>query len=823
MNGSKKYIVFGLLIIAIASTGIAGFLIARNFISFKNSNGLPSENPVQSQVLISNPDNGFQLLGGESVLVEALAIGPEPFLSIELWVDGELAAVQAAPSIGLNPFSTFFYWTPTEPGIHSLIATSINNKEQKSYSGQVLVFVILEESYAGLQEDSPVAYPAPGGGGYSPPASPDEDQPVSPSNDWKGSLGNWITSLSAIGKPTAPELVVTQKLCGANLSIRDLSDNETGFIVYRQTTNSSFWNKIGMLSAQSTSEWLAFTDDNAVGFTTYYVSSYNSQGESASNLAVININPADCPEETGKLKGITVEVTKLLPELASDMSYCYKSIDGVNWTRWPELGFLPLDEASIITGGPVVQVIPDGFNGQGSSETMDLFLECWGWGEGDLRFLGNVFVEDLEIEYFGSQVIPGNQLQAEVQINQVEVEDQLEFFPTDEENFSASEFSQQGPNYPSTFLHPEIPGIVLSTTTSPEKCLDHLPLWYQNPDGQEAFCWTYPEYLSMETTQPFLVWYHQTGSFIDFTCFGGPEVCKTYNELIIMAKETGGQVGIDLRAVTDVGTYNWTVTEPYLSMFVVPPLTCTEMEFVGRLWYQPGLKQILHQEGTQISQPDIRYGPWSNWAHVPCAPDEHVEPYERINVTFKTLGLSNTDDGGDINSLEIYGYFRVTAPAMGYEVPNQFNPSDTVTLGTRRYFNLATWDEQGDECPDDSHDWFTSPGSGCPPQVFAGSYNLSTLELCHGTSRKYCKTGFVVNNNTQEVIVNEGDSLALEVKIMDWDDASSNDLVCEGSIITPSKSLADWADTQTETYTLTTSTTDSGQCTIQVELNAISP
>jgi len=64
MNGSKKYIVFGLLIIAIASTGIAGFLIARNFISFKNSNGLPSENPVQSQVLISNPDNGFQLLGG---------------------------------------------------------------------------------------------------------------------------------------------------------------------------------------------------------------------------------------------------------------------------------------------------------------------------------------------------------------------------------------------------------------------------------------------------------------------------------------------------------------------------------------------------------------------------------------------------------------------------------------------------------------------------------------------------------------------------------------------------------------------------------------
>jgi hypothetical protein len=454
---------------------------------------------------------------------------------------------------------------------------------------------------------------------------------------------------------------------------------------------------------------------------------------------------------------------------------------------------------------------------------MDLILECWGWGEGNLQFLGNVFVEDLELEYFGSKVVPGNQLQAEVTINQVGIKDQLEFFPTDEENYFGSEFSQQVPNYPETFLHPEIPGIVLSTITSPEKCLGHLPPGEQNSTGQNKYCWSYQEYLSGESAQPFLVWYHQTGSFIDFTCFGGPEVCKTYDELLALADQTGGAVGIDLKAITDIGTYNFTVTEPHLSMFVVPPFSCTEMEFIGRMWYQPGLKNKIHQEGVQVSQPDIQYGPWSNWAHVPCAPAEYQEPFKRINVTFKTLGLSNTDDGGDINSLEIYGYFRVTAPAMGYEVPNKFNPSDTITLGTRRYFNLATWDEQGGECPDDNHDWFTSPGSGCPPIVFNGSYDLSAFELCHGTSKKYCDTGFMTNNNTQEVLVNEGDSLAIEVKIMDWDDASANDLVCEGAIITPSKSLSDWANTHNDTYSLVTSTTDSGQCTVQIVLNSASP
>jgi hypothetical protein len=164
--------------------------------------------------------------------------------------------------------------------------------------------------------------------------------------------------------------------------------------------------------------------------------------------------------------------------------------------------------------------------------------------------------------------------------------------------------------------------------------------------------------------------------------------------------------------------------------------------------------------------------------------------------------------------VEVYGYFKVIPP--GSEVTLSSDPN------LMTYLHLATWDEQGDYCPDDVTDYFTTPGSGCPPHLFNGSFDLSTLYLCQSSYKRRCETGFLTNNNTLRVAVKHGDAIGLKLEIYDWDDGSDNDLVCERTVFTPTQSLEQWSNYH-KVHPVDTTTTDSGQCSLQVEIKAVDP
>ncbi|MCJ7622646.1 MAG: hypothetical protein MUO76_04015, partial [Anaerolineaceae bacterium] len=195
------------------------------------------------QVSIGRPVPGAQLAAGESLLVSATAVGPDAFLLVELWVDGVLAGVHAAPSGGALAFSTHFYWLPIEPGAHSLIAAAIDSEEEKTMSAQVIVYVTPDESRGEIltsaDGDFPTVLPAPDGDSYGAPGPPDDNESIGPAGGWSGSPGDWVNSITADEKPAAPELVGTTECCGSTLSIHDLSSNEEGFAIYRQSTNTS--------------------------------------------------------------------------------------------------------------------------------------------------------------------------------------------------------------------------------------------------------------------------------------------------------------------------------------------------------------------------------------------------------------------------------------------------------------------------------------------------------------------------------------------------------------------------------------------------------
>ena len=855
-NRGKYFLVGAAIGGAVFVVALVVVVMAFNFTSYQSSGGLPSGDTPPAQVAIGSPQKGAVLDAGESLLVKATAIGSTAFSSMELWVDGELTGVQAAPSAGAHPFSTSFYWLPLEPGRHSLIAAAIDVDGQRAMSAQVLVSVtpaggrgeILTTGQAG----SHVVLPAPAGGGAGSPEAPGAGDLVGPADDWSGSPGDWVTSLITDEKPVPPELVASAGLCSADLLIHDLSDNEQGFIVYRLTPNATTWQQVAILDSQSQNNWLTYTDSDQSGAITYYVSAFNSQGEAGSNLALVNINPTDCAPESGKYTASFLEVTLQMPNNAGGLTYCYQSTDGVSWARWPQFGFLTPDEDGFVTGAPVVQLLHKGIEGESAIPRLGLYMECWGWQDGALVQLGDFFVEDMHPQSIGSQFVPGEGLSAEVEFIPVELVGGSEFYPVGPETTGGSDFvSQQDQLELQTWISPEIPRVVLDQTTNPEQCKNHLPPDEQNSVGQSIYCSPYPEFdpnLGAVSSQPYLVWN------FDSCLAGSGENCKSYAELLALAETNGGQVGFNVTSLSNAGSFIWPVTEPYLRMFVVPPLGCTgNVEYNVRLWYRPGDKSnspytTEDEAGIDPESPyatagdtpaaeiqEIYYGPPSNWVSIPCIPPNvnktvEFEYTQYLDITFETIELFEVDDG-DVyidspQDIELYGYFKVLAPSMGQEleIPCLFeavgmcDPENTWTVYTRRMINVADWDV-------DPGAW---PCTGCTKLLRGGHHDISEWSVCQSTSKKSCSyegqpTAYMVNNNTIRVFVTDGEELYLEVNLIDYDENSENDTICWEQETIPGRSLAEWANTQNEAHTIYGGMTDSGWCTVEYVINAVAP
>ncbi len=880
-----KFLLLGSVVgvTAFAVAIIVGTVVT-NFSNYQDSGGQPSGDAPPVQVSFSNLWNGLQLEAGESLLVNATAIGPQAFLSMELWVDGQLAGVQAAPGGGVHPFSAFFSWLPIEPGSHSLIAAAVDTEGNKAMSAQVVVFVTQTETdrAAALPDPdvSPVVQPAPGGSGYIPPSPPGADAAVGAANGWSGSPGDWINSLTADESPAAPELVADPQGCAAELLIHDLSDNEEGFLIYKEDSYSPDWVQVAALSANSQPAWISFTDGGLPGTVTYYVSAFNDQGQADSNLATVKIDPADCPPELGVSRGYSLQVNKLFPEVETELVYCYQSTNGVDWSRWPVSGFLPRDDEGFVIGGPVVNVLNPGFLGEEMTPRSGMDLVCWGWSGGNLVQIGHIFVEKTFPVYLGNQLVPGEGIHAEIEFKPIYLVGEPHV-PVSTAGIDLMP-AERNHNLLQTSNSPVIPQVWLHQTIDPEVCRNYLPPHAQNAQGQAAYCFVYPEFgLSQGTgvVQPYLHW-----DFGEYpTCLEGiGESCLNYSQLLALAEASGGMVGFQVSSSSNAGTFTWSVTEPDLRAFVVPPLSCTgSANYRVRLWYRPGPKAVgfytadeftgpevyvdksnlteddqpvveidkptfseqdqpaiepdtytVGDAGPQAVVQEVYYGMPSNIESVPCDPKVAfgtvVEPTQYLDITFQSIEFFEIDDDDVVidapQDVELYGYFRVKAPAMGklIDAPCFFDlfcdENGQHLAYTRRAINIADWEGHDGEqyCP------------GCTVRVESGLYDLADWAVCQSTNKYSCiyegqDSQYMTNNNTIRVFVKDGDALDIEIRLVDYDEGSDHDSVCYTGELLPARSLAEWANVSNEPLAFNSNMTTSGRCNVEAVINAVNP
>ncbi|KAA3645263.1 MAG: hypothetical protein DWQ07_12365 [Chloroflexi bacterium] len=868
-NTFKLFLLFAFGMVGVIVIAMIGFGVIRYQRFQATGDDLPAQTTL-TQVAISNLSNGDEAQIGHPLFIEGYAAGPTAFLSLELWIDGQLATVQSAYAAGSSPFETSFRWLPDTPGAHSLVLRAVDELQQTTNSTPVIV-VVPEQAVgetndvAGFsgsgEEDVPVVFPAGGGGSsYSIPA-PSADDSLGDAADWSPSVGGWVDNITNSDQPpTAPELAATAGQCSSNLSIHDLSDNELGFKVLRYLPSFDQWVEVATLGAQSQNDWLIYTDAGISGALQYQVVAFNQAGNSASNVVPVNVDPANCPDIQAELGVVDLTLQSLGTQFPRDMAYCYRSFDGgVDWERWPASGFFYPNE-----DGELDVVVQSSwlFNtlGERAVETFDLKLDCWGWSGNQLSSLGQYEITDVDplqagLYPLGSGdssitlgVWPGNQLEQTVFYPLNNHEGQLQYAENQPDGFT-SVLSAIPPE------EREMPGIILSATDNADICEDHLSPESRNLVGRILFCFPYQGFDSEETggeqgvnTQQYLVW--------DFDLNGcraaiyDPGACKSYEYYLEQAELTEGQVGF---WINDSASQNQHAQNaPGFTQFVIPPLSCASQQrtFSVQMWYQPGPKSLDPEfiqvgeagpgnvfgpidEDNQILTAGLGpedyiisklyfVGPLSNEVTIPCP--EPLGDNVKIEITFNTMELSNIDDGEDVDELEIYGYFLA-------------EPHSTLS-DDPTYLNIATWQSQHEDCPDDTgpigefeQDLAGNAADGCPHEVFGGTYGIWELYACDSAFHDKCASkighslqnpspGFVIGNDNLVINIGDGDSIDLHVEFWDYDEASADDLLCVGHVNFEARNIFQWAVVD-ETSAFVAPTQSSGNCSISFTVQAV--
>lgn len=740
-----------------------------------------------SQVSISQPGNGAEFTAFEPLGVNTMAIGPTPFLYVELWVNGELASVQTGPADGKTPLSATFAWLPQEEGDYSLIARAQNAEGQTVTSQTVLVHVGANEDLAegstAQFADVPAVAPPLGGGGYAPPSGP--SGPAAPADDWQSDPGGWIDNLTNDQPPAAPELVInhTDGSCEADLQIHDLSDNEQGFAVFRQVGGGQ-WHQIKTLAAQSQSDWIEVADASLVGGqNTFYVSAFNSEGEAQSNLASVNVNPADCNAQLidNAVQAVLLENIALIDTSAPDKLYCYRTLNGGGWLRWPASDFFYPDPDGLFVLNEVLQVVVADLEENSAITEYSLHLECWGWYGDDLEHLGALDHSNSNLE-IGTAPVLGQGLSANVVYEALDGEGQGPLYEL-EGNLSADYVGDALDGVLKYIYPPNMVAPAAYVTYDPEECTSHLMPDAQNLLGTILFCFPYPGFHGSsaegDNPQPYLVWnfFKYCSDGYGYEAEGGP--CMSYAQWLAEAAATGGNVGFYVHDYSNAGYDQWVVAADNLRMFNIPPNGCEgQRTFQVQMFYE-------HADGF------VQYSPNSNAYTIDCP--KPVGNVLSLEFTFETLVLNGVDDDdGGVEDVEVYGYFQVIAPSS--------------YPGNNNYLKMATWDKQNGDCSDDTGTGDNHRPS-CPRILTDGSHNLYNIPLCPTTdysgqddwqcSFYYAPNAAQVNDyasnqNSLRVDVQDGDAITLWVILWDWDDASGNDLVCWGYAEYDSKTIFEW-------------------------------
>jgi len=729
------------------------------------------ENAVPLTVVILDPGPGHTSIAGVPVVVTAHGAGAEPLLSLELWANGVEVEAQAAPS-GVNEFEANFTWTPLQPGNYSLSARVRDSKQRTADSASVLALVYATQKLSDPSKDDHPTQAPPGevSGGPTgvprtvmptplplptPPVAPNlADPSVGPAQPWQPSLGGLVSQLSVSEAPAAPELAGVAEGCGASLSFHDLSNNEDGFFVYRQSPSLPQWTRIATLNSQSAQMWLKYADGGAAGLRSYYVAAFNNQGEAASNIVAVDVDPAQCVGQTpASPQVLSVGLTDLKTNLAVDEAYCYRSLGGLTWSRWPATGFfMPTGAARIDFPQQGESFLLTGFD----DKALKLDLECWGWAGGQLQMLGKFHTDSFKN--------PGG-LHLEDGGASIDLKLDLGVFPSIGNNPYPS---PPPPPTPTPTPVPPLPANWHIPAPNPKgslnvgDCINHLP-GTTKPDFELGDC--HPGD-SVSTTNPVNLDDHPHGYLLWTLDKPNPNNCVApcINPFDPNQKGKFGFNIYDMEQsdAVPLASYYGLAQTVYPLPFAGPACGTSRLLSVRLYWIPQGSQQMQESAGFNaiVQQPCPKPGP------------------QKIDVTFKTFTLGNVSDGGGDN-LELYGGFMALS-----------------TSNNGGVLKLGSWGNFPDGCPDDEfHATFNTNGIpfDCPAQLTAGSYSMSDFGLCFAHDFGTCAGPFGTNNTTLHLTVKDGDAIIVQVILIDHDDLSADDPACNGIVNTGPRPIETWA------------------------------
>jgi len=749
-----------ILIVIVLAVLAAGIFIGVQYNGFRSQAYLYPENGGTIRIAILNPESGMVIPSGSFLPVVVLSEGEEPLLSMELWVNGQLAAVQAAPPGGVNPLNVTFTWVPPEPGEYVLQARVVDTvhtgmSELVHLTADLPEKTIIPDESDDSEGGVPVVQG--GGGEGSPgtlPAPVSLPQPVSlPADDteipeappWNPSPVTWISVLyKEIPVPAAPVLLKSEiDGCDVKLFVQDKIDNELGFNLYRLDPGGSDFQRVATRDAHEITDYFFIKDEGLLpGNYQYYVTAFNLGGETPSDPLPVAVSTDSCSPPGGGSEYAALAPSALEITAAADQVYCYRSFDEQTWTRWPEAGFYTPGGAFELDNLAAIALQA------GAAPELNLYLDCWAWVGGELESLGSLRLE----EAFGSE--PGEFTLQNEKIS-MELTSSLDNL-----------IPMGGSGGEPAPIDPQMPEVFAMILYGADICKQHTPSGGENFWENLLFCTPWPGYDVGE--QPFLVWW------VSDRCQAGKgDACHSVDYYRSRAADTGGEAGFHV--FTQFSSVYPALTTPTdLSAWAIEPPHngCgSDVRYLNvRMYYTGG-----------PDDPDFPYqsmqGPESNTVNTfPFCPT----PSEvALDVHFDSLSIGNLDDGiGGGDDLEIYGWIAaVGSPGTG--AGKTFRP----------------WGDHGD-CPDDNFEnTLNSMGTlGCPETVYEKGYTFSEFQLCDSplSSLSSCSGEYVEWNNTIPITVEGGSMIQVQVHLMDWDHQSSDDPVCNATAWVGPESIFGW-------------------------------
>ncbi len=790
---TKRKWVFITLICLVILLGIGIGIIKIN--QYRSNALLEYPAPGYPRVMITNPPGYSQFIQGTPILIETTAISAQKVLSIELFLDGVLIGEESAPPGGSDNFSPGFLWSPVSPGIYSLSARATSADQLTAISSPVMIEIAPGDSKPGAADSINALAPGPmdSSSGPKPPAPGSSTGPAKP---WKGTPGNWFNNLTVKTAPNAPELVGLAEGCSAKLSIHDLSENEEGFEVWRLLPYSPTWSRIEVLASQSQADWIIYLDEDVLAGTTYYVSAFNNLGKQSSNLVYVNPDSADCNSADASRSFLTLSLNEIQPLIPVEKFYCYLSFDGSYWMRRPEVGFWPGGTGAKEGETYNIELISIDLQGDnsrvGDPESLsEYYLDCWGWSGATLKFLG-AFSPSLDPNQEDDLAVASDNFNALVGLNKG-LDGSPDFYPMG--GYYGSQLGIYDPSMEELdkinlllkthTVDPGMPILSAFMTYSSESCKDHLPPSLQNFFGELMYCSPFTGFDLGDdgaNPQPFFLW---DPNGVPRCLSGQGPSCKSYYYWISLAADLGHEVGFNVYDHNDKGFYIQEVTAPEFFSYVIPPVPCSGTRQVWvQMWYYNGSSLLP------------TYGPPSNKVSLACP--QALGPVMQFDIRFDEIILGNLNDGeSEPQQIEAYGYMRASSESMS------------------QYINLATWDGGvfAQALPD-----FEFPKS-----LSNGNHSLENLTLCRSDSYLKCsETGWNTTNNTIRLLIEEGDSLTINVNIVDQDSGFQDDVICQGAYQIASQSILDWHNVKNQAFEIG-GQSSSGSCLIKGVLSAVNP